>query len=222
MCTLQEWSLCFPQSCGAGLIKPFLASKSNTLGHPPPDQTPKLVNLTWGSEISLLWDNIFDIIVLPYLHHQFRGYEIWLHHPPTISVWLLLYVLDVEYISWWISVLFINDHSAVNYNFHVVMRGYEFKFFFYSAILSSLLSTITLMKRCLKGSYYQSSIRKTETSNNTVWLSGKESTCQCKGSTPGLGRSPGKRNDNPLQYSCLGNSVDRGARQITGHGVTKE
>ena len=31
------------------------------------------------------------------------------------------------------------------------------------------------------------------------------------GSIPGLGRSPGEGNDNPLQYSCLGNPVDRGA-----------
>ena len=31
------------------------------------------------------------------------------------------------------------------------------------------------------------------------------------GSMPGLGRSPGERNGNPLQYSCLGNSRDRGA-----------
>ena len=31
------------------------------------------------------------------------------------------------------------------------------------------------------------------------------------GSTPELGRSPGERNGNPLQYSCLGNSMDRGA-----------
>ena len=31
------------------------------------------------------------------------------------------------------------------------------------------------------------------------------------GSIPGSGRSPGKGNGNPLQYSCLGNSMDRGA-----------
>ena len=31
------------------------------------------------------------------------------------------------------------------------------------------------------------------------------------GSIPGLGRSPGERNGNPLQYSCLENSIDRGA-----------
>ena len=31
------------------------------------------------------------------------------------------------------------------------------------------------------------------------------------GSIPGLGRSPGEGNDNPLQYSCLGNPMDRGS-----------
>ena len=42
------------------------------------------------------------------------------------------------------------------------------------------------------------------------------------GSIPGLGRSPGKGNDNPLQYSCLGNSMDRGDWQSIVHGVAKE
>ena len=32
---------------------------------------------------------------------------------------------------------------------------------------------------------------------------------------------PGERNDNPLQYSCLGNPMDRGAWQATVHGVAK-
>ena len=41
-------------------------------------------------------------------------------------------------------------------------------------------------------------------------------------SIPGLGRSPGEGNGNPLQYSYLGNLMDRGARQATVHGVTKE
>ena len=41
------------------------------------------------------------------------------------------------------------------------------------------------------------------------------------GSIPGLGRSPGKVNGNPLQYSCLENTIDRGAWQATVHGVTK-
>ena len=38
---------------------------------------------------------------------------------------------------------------------------------------------------------------------------------------PGSGRSPGEGNDNPLQYSFLGNIMDRGAWQATVHGVTK-
>ena len=41
------------------------------------------------------------------------------------------------------------------------------------------------------------------------------------GLTPGLGRSPGEGNSNPLWYSCLENSMDRGAWQATVHGVTK-
>ena len=41
-------------------------------------------------------------------------------------------------------------------------------------------------------------------------------------SNPGSGRSPGKGNGNPLQFSCLGNPVDGGAWQPTVHGVTKE
>ena len=39
--------------------------------------------------------------------------------------------------------------------------------------------------------------------------------------SPGLGRCPGEGNGNPLQYSCLGNPMDRGAWQATVHGVTK-
>ena len=42
------------------------------------------------------------------------------------------------------------------------------------------------------------------------------------GLSPGLGRYPGERNGNPLQYSCLGNSMDRGAWWATVHGVAKE
>ena len=38
---------------------------------------------------------------------------------------------------------------------------------------------------------------------------------------PGLGRSPGEGNDNPLQYSCLEKSMDRGAWWATVHGAAK-
>ena len=42
------------------------------------------------------------------------------------------------------------------------------------------------------------------------------------GSIPGSGRHPGEGNGNPLQYSCLGNPMDRGAWWATVHGVAKE
>ena len=55
------------------------------------------------------------------------------------------------------------------------------------------------------------------------WLSSKESTCQCRrpGFNPWVRKIPWRRNGNPLQYSGLKNSVDRGARPATVHGVAK-
>ena len=41
------------------------------------------------------------------------------------------------------------------------------------------------------------------------------------GLIPGSGRFPGEGNGNPLQYSCLGNPMDRGAWQATIHEVAK-
>ena len=38
---------------------------------------------------------------------------------------------------------------------------------------------------------------------------------------PGLGRSPGEGNGNPLQYSFLENPMDRGAWQATDHGIAR-
>ena len=45
------------------------------------------------------------------------------------------------------------------------------------------------------------------------WLIGKQFACQAgeAGSIPGLGRCPGEGNDNPLQYSSLGNPMESGA-----------
>ena len=42
------------------------------------------------------------------------------------------------------------------------------------------------------------------------------------GSIPALGRSPGGGNGHPLQYSCLGNPMNRGAYWAAVHGITKE
>ena len=52
---------------------------------------------------------------------------------------------------------------------------------------------------------------------------GKESAYKVGGlaSIPGLGRYPGEGNGNPLQYSFLENSMDRGTWQATVHGIIK-
>ena len=51
----------------------------------------------------------------------------------------------------------------------------------------------------------------------------KESACNSGdgGSIPGLGRTPGEGNDSPLQYSCLGNPLDRGAWRTIVHGLQR-
>ena len=60
----------------------------------------------------------------------------------------------------------------------------------------------------------------------TKWSSGKETACNARdtgdaGSIPGLGRSLGGGHGNPLQYSCLGNPMDRRAWWAMVHRVTK-
>ena len=58
------------------------------------------------------------------------------------------------------------------------------------------------------------------------WLSSEESACDAEdagdlGSIPGLGRSPGERNGNPLQYTCQENPMGRQAWWVIVHGVIK-
>ena len=48
------------------------------------------------------------------------------------------------------------------------------------------------------------------------WLENLPANAGDPGSIPGLGRSPGERQDNPLQYSCLDNPMGRGA---LSHGL---
>ena len=62
----------------------------------------------------------------------------------------------------------------------------------------------------------------------SIWIfpsgsDSKESACNVEdpGLIPGLGRCPGEGNGNPVQYSCLGNPMDRGAQQATVHEVEK-
>ena len=55
------------------------------------------------------------------------------------------------------------------------------------------------------------------------WLSGKESACRCRrhGLHPWVRKNPWRKNGNPLQYSCLENSKNRGVWQAVVNGVTE-
>ena len=55
----------------------------------------------------------------------------------------------------------------------------------------------------------------------TTWATTEARYAGDLGSVPGSGRSPGEGNGSPLQYSCLENSMDRGAWWATVHGVSK-
>ena len=75
------------------------------------------------------------------------------------------------------------------------------------------------------GGGYDMMVRKSNfssTPKEKQWV-GDHLSCNAgdSGSIPGLGRSPGEENGNPLQYSCLDNSMDEGAWWATVHGVSE-
>ena len=70
VCALQDWSLCFPQSCESPIIKSHWLSKPDSLG------IPRLGSLTWGSEPTQQWENFFGIIFLQFVGHPLTGYGI--------------------------------------------------------------------------------------------------------------------------------------------------
>ena len=87
-----------------------------------------------------------------------------------------------------------------------------------------------------KGKLWGDILEQGNIANRMVWTrvlclsgfpggsAGKESACDAGDlrSIPGSGRSPGEGNSYPLQYSCLENSMDRGAWRATVPGVTKK
>ena len=86
---------------------------------------------------------------------------------------------------------------------------------------------VPLKTLCLNTAGFGEEFSSTSSRTSLSLLSSddKESACNTEdpGSIPRLGRSPGEGNGNPLQYSCLGNPMDRGAWQwqATVHGVAE-
>ena len=64
-------------------------------------------------------------------------------------------------------------------------------------------------------------ILKDSVQSKSIWTINPPANAGDVGSFPGSGRSPREGNGNPLQYSCLENPMNRGARRATVHGATK-
>ena len=83
----------FPQVLWSSCTQAPLSFKTKSSGgHSSQCQTPRLGSLMWGSEVSLLWENLCDIIIFQFVCHPPCVYGIWLYcesAPPTISLWLL-------------------------------------------------------------------------------------------------------------------------------------
>ena len=94
VCALQDWSLCFPQSCGSLVIKSCWPSRSDSLGIPSPFvESPGWEAWQWGLEPSQQWENFFGIIVLQFVDHPPSRYGIWFYcicTPPFILLWFPL------------------------------------------------------------------------------------------------------------------------------------
>ena len=142
--------------------------------------THRLGCLTWGSELSQLWENFCNIIILQFVAHPPEWYGIWLYHlcaPPTISLWFLLYVFGCS-ISFLVgsSLFLINGYAAVSCDFGVLMRGGELKVF----LLCHLVSLIECLFHFRQGHLWRlneiindslNSNRETDTQSHAVALS---------------------------------------------------
>ena len=104
--------------------------------------------------------------------------------------------------------------SSSQVSFHVYLKGC-FQYSLQQVSEQQILSFRLPTKVIIQGFPGGSELKKNPPANAEdagVWIA-----CLI----PGLGRSPGGGNDNPLQHSCLENSTDRGPWQVPVHGVTR-
>ena len=100
--------------------------------------TPRLGNLTWGSEPLLHWVDFCGISVLQFVSHPPTSYAIWFYcdcASPTISLWLLLCLWMWGIFFGEFQCLLVDDSSAVSCDSGALARGSECTSF-YSAILN--------------------------------------------------------------------------------------
>ena len=112
----------------------------------------------------------------------------------------------------------------IHWNCSIFLKGY---YYYVDGVilhhLDNLVSTHEVLFTLIPGSYCYK-INSIKCNRRLPWwLSSEESACDAGDVSliPRLRRSPGKGNGNPLQDSCLGNSMDRRAWQATVHDVSK-
>ena len=91
-------------------------------------QTPRLGSLTWGSEPSLPWVDFCGISVLQFVSHPPSSYGIWFYFdctPPTVSLWLLLYLWMWGIFFGEFQCLPVDHYAAVSCDSGALARGSE-------------------------------------------------------------------------------------------------
>ena len=151
-----------------------------------------------------------------------------------LLLWLFIYlcISHVSEIIWYLSfsIWFISLSMILSRSIHVVTNG-KTSCFFYDLVVFQSTYTLHLPYPFIhlsELSFHISAVVNNTAVHLVVYVSfghsdGKESACNAghPGSIPGSGRFPGERNGKPPQYSCLENSVDRGAWSGIAYGVAK-
>lgn len=122
VCTLHVWSFCFTQSCGVHVINPDWPSQPDSLGAIPSDATPRpprLKSHVWGSELSLLWEIFWDIIILHFVDNSQSGVScVFLSvlmkgdKPEDLLLYHLFHPPN-DYCSKWYILIFISQGNVV-------------------------------------------------------------------------------------------------------------
>ena len=175
VCDLQEWSLCFPQSCQSPAIKSRQPSKPDSLGIPPPIAGPPGWEDWLGAQNphSSGWTSV--VCVLQFVSHPPSGYGIWFYcdcAPPTISLWLLRCLWVWGIFSGEFQCLPANDCPAVSCDSGVLARGSECTSF-YSATLNQSPSSSFLNLLCAPFKEHMVSSATPGGRWASVWVAGR-------------------------------------------------
>lgn len=147
VCALQEWTFYFPQSCEIPAIKYCWPPKSESLDITPPIDRPQTEKPDMGSESSLQLENFCGIIVYQFVDLLPGGYEI------SFCPFYHLVVASPLSLDVWLSFLagsrvFVNSCSAINCDFHVLVRRDEHTSFCSANFLAPFADCLMVIAPC--------------------------------------------------------------------------